>query len=222
MRRSAVLMLKIAGSSRGLTSSHSSGIDTGARGRHRTENGGTMVCPVRVAHDIEIDRRPALGFARFDGDQRRVLRGKLRRDTGGIGAHLVLRRRRGAAARRRAARVRRRSSRTARARAPRAACAAAMRCAPRARSRPPDRGRMPASPADSGDRCGCSSRAWRCSRSSRASAVSSVRRRRCSRRRDPAVGAGIVNRRNVRGRGARAPASDRSRSCGYPQDTAPS
>src|SRR5687768_18577808 len=45
MRRSAVLMLKTIGSRRGLTSSQSSGIDTGARGRQRTENGGTMVWP---------------------------------------------------------------------------------------------------------------------------------------------------------------------------------
>jgi hypothetical protein len=43
MRRSAVRMLNMAGSSRGFTSSQSSGTDTGAWGRHRTENGGTIV-----------------------------------------------------------------------------------------------------------------------------------------------------------------------------------
>ena len=45
MRRSAVRRLNTAGLRRGLTSSHPSGIDTGARGRQRTENGGTIVWP---------------------------------------------------------------------------------------------------------------------------------------------------------------------------------
>ena len=49
MRRSAVRMLKMPGLSRGLTSSHESGIDTGASGRHLTENGGAVVYHPDVA-----------------------------------------------------------------------------------------------------------------------------------------------------------------------------
>ena len=89
MRRSAVLIVNTAGSSRGLTSSHSSGIDTGALGLHRTENGGTIVWPdaLRMTSRYTGARRFALRGSTVTS---LGLVGQLARDREGVRADVFL------------------------------------------------------------------------------------------------------------------------------------